>query len=196
MGKQLDQRNSMKAQSLQELATVFNTKGGIVFVLLIMWLFTLCGTVSFGIWIIAKGIDPQHTIVVTILGMLVSQAFGNVNGALFTAFKGEDPHPLSGTSTTYTKTLSHDLPSDELKTVHPIQPLPPKNPSSQASPTRSSPDFNMPSQAPDAIETQINIQTPKQENKSDFPGWKAPDSNNTVNSPPTFKAVIRPKADK
>ena len=184
----------MKAQGLQELVTVFNTKGGIVFVLLIMWFITLSGTVAFGIWVISKGIDPQHAIVITILGMLVSQAFGNVNGALFTAFKGEDPQPLSGMSSTYTKTLTHDLPSDASKTVHPIQPLPPKNPSSQASPTRSSPDFNVPTQAPDAIETQINIQTQEKTPKPDFPGWKAPVSN-SINSP-AFKAVIRPKADK
>ena len=190
----------MKAQGLQELATVFNTKGGIVFVLLFMWLFTLCGTVSFGIWIIAKGIDPQHTIVVTILGMLVSQAFGNVNGALFTAFKGEDPHPLSGTSTTYSKTLSHDLPSNAVNSAYPPNPLPPKNPSSQAPRTQGTPDLK-------AIETQINIQTPPEPEitpKPDFPGWKADPS--TVNKPSTvstpisstpttgFKIVIPPKS--
>lgn len=82
-------------QTLQNLATLFNTKGGVVVLLVFMWWFTLVGTVSFGIWVIAKGIDPQHTVVVTILGMLISQAFGNVNGSLFTMFKGEDPKPLN-----------------------------------------------------------------------------------------------------
>lgn len=82
-------------QTLQNLATLFNTKGGVVVLLVMMWWFTLMGTVSFGIWVIAKGIDPQHTVVVTILGMLISQAFGNVNGSLFTMFKGDDPKPLN-----------------------------------------------------------------------------------------------------
>ena len=91
-------------ETLQELATVFNTKGGIVLVLLVMWTGTLAGTVAFGIWVIAKGIDPQHAVVVTLLGMLVSQAFGNVNGALFTAFKGEDPKPTPGIQSVKTVT--------------------------------------------------------------------------------------------
>ena len=96
-------------ETLQELATVFNTKGGIVLVLLLMWWITLSGTVAFGIWVIAKGVDPQHTVVVTLLGMLVSQAFGNVNGALFTAFKGDDPKPPSGTEMHKTVTTREDV---------------------------------------------------------------------------------------
>jgi len=91
-------------ETLQDIATVFNTKGGIVLVLLVMWTGTLAGTMAFGIWVIAKGIDPQHAVVVTLLGMLVSQAFGNVNGALFTAFKGEDPKPSPGIQSVKTVT--------------------------------------------------------------------------------------------
>ena len=94
-------------QTLQNLATLFNTKGGVVVLLVMMWWFTLVGTVSFGIWVIAKGIDPQHTVVVTILGMLISQAFGNVNGSLFTMFKGDDPKPINPpvSSTRTTRTI-------------------------------------------------------------------------------------------
>lgn len=92
--------------TLQEVATIFNTKGGIILVLLMMWGVTLSGTVAFGIWVIAKGIDPQHAVVLTILGMLVSQAFGNVNGSLFTMLKGEDPAPRAGTSSAVTTSRS------------------------------------------------------------------------------------------
>jgi hypothetical protein len=98
--------------TLQDLATVFSTKGGIILVLLIMWWLTLSGTVAFGVWVIAKGIDPQHAVVVTLLGMLVSQAFGNVNGSLFTMFKGEDPRPLgtkTATSTTSSSSTTNTL---------------------------------------------------------------------------------------
>lgn len=84
-------------ETLQELATLFNTKGGIVILLVTMWWFTLVSTVCFGIWVIVKGVDPQHAVVVTILGMLISQAFGNVNGALFKTMTGEDPKMPSGT---------------------------------------------------------------------------------------------------
>jgi hypothetical protein len=91
--------NVPTVQDLQALATVFSTKGGFIFMLLIMWFSTLTITIAFGVWVIWKGIDPQHAVVVTILGMLVSQAFGNVNGALFTAFKGDDPKAPPGIST-------------------------------------------------------------------------------------------------
>lgn len=87
---------------VQALATVSNTKGGMVVILLGMWLFTLMITVLFCVWIIVKGVDPQHPVVTTLLGMLVAQAFGTVNGALFTAFKGEDPKPTPGTSVVVT----------------------------------------------------------------------------------------------
>jgi hypothetical protein len=101
-------------QTLQNLATLFNTKGGIIILLVMMWWCTLAGTVSFCVWVVAKGIDPQHPVVVMVLGMLISQAFGNVNGSLFTMFKGEDPKPpagMSSISTTSSSTTSTLVPS-------------------------------------------------------------------------------------
>jgi hypothetical protein len=97
--------NLPTVQDIQELATVFSTKGGFILALLVMWFVTLFGTVSFGIWVIVKGVDPQHAVVVTILGMLVSQAFGNVNGSLFTSFKGDDPKAPPGVTSETSRTV-------------------------------------------------------------------------------------------
>ena len=91
------------ATTVQGYATISNTKGGIILILLFLWLFTLILTVGFCIWVIVKGIDPQHAVVITLIGTLTGTAFGNVNGAFFKTMTGEDPKvplpPLPGQST-------------------------------------------------------------------------------------------------
>jgi len=77
--------------TLAELAALFNTKGGIIMFLWMAWLGTLTSTLGFGVWVIVKGVNPQHMVVTVLLGMLISQAFGNVNGALFKTMTGEEP---------------------------------------------------------------------------------------------------------
>jgi hypothetical protein len=101
-------------QDLQSAATMANTKGGVLLILLAMWIVTLGATLAFGIWIIHGHLDPQNAIVVTLMAMLVSQAFGNVNGAFFTAIKGEDPKPpivATQTDTTIKTTATTPLES-------------------------------------------------------------------------------------
>jgi hypothetical protein len=97
--------NLPTVQDIQELATVFSTKGGFILALLVMWFWLIIVAVSFGIWVISKGIDPQNAIVVTILAMLVSTAFGGVCGALFTAFKGDDPKAPPGVTSETSRTV-------------------------------------------------------------------------------------------
>lgn len=78
-------------EQLLQLSTLFNTKGGIIMSLWIAWVMTLLLTVGFGAWVIVRGVDPQHTVVTVIFGMLISQAFGGVCGVLFKTMTGEDP---------------------------------------------------------------------------------------------------------
>lgn len=77
---------------VQSYATVTNTPGGIILILLFLWLFTLTLTVAFCVWVIVKGVDPQHAVVITLIGTLTGTAFGNVNGAFFKTMTGQDPH--------------------------------------------------------------------------------------------------------
>lgn len=77
--------------NLQDLATLFNTKGGLIILLTIMWLFTLVGTVIFAVWILVRGIDPSNSVVVAMLALLTGTAFGNVNGAWLKTMTGEEP---------------------------------------------------------------------------------------------------------
>lgn len=76
---------------VQAFATISNTKGGIILILLSLWLFTLGITGAFSVWIIVRGVDPQHPVAITFLAMLTGTAFGNVNGALFKTMTGEEP---------------------------------------------------------------------------------------------------------
>lgn len=80
---------------IQSYATIANTKGGIILMLLALWVFTLLVISSFCIWIIIRGEDPQNAVVVTLLGTLIGTAFGTVNGAFFKTMTGEDPKPPS-----------------------------------------------------------------------------------------------------
>lgn len=80
--------------SLQELATLTNTKGGIIILLVFMWFFTLILTTGIALWAIVHGVDPQNGILILLFGMLSSGAWGNVNGALFKTMTGEDPKPI------------------------------------------------------------------------------------------------------
>jgi hypothetical protein len=95
-------------QTLQDIATMFNTKGGIVLLLVTMWFITLSTTVIFGVWVIVKGVDPQNAVTITIFGMLISQAFGNVNGALFKTMTGDDPKPIPTSTSTVTSVLTKE----------------------------------------------------------------------------------------
>ena len=87
-------RNTPTMESLNELATLTNTKGGIIILLLIMWFFTLTSTIAICLWAVVKGIDPQNGIIVLLLSNLFSGAWGNTNGALFKTMTGEDPKPI------------------------------------------------------------------------------------------------------
>jgi hypothetical protein len=82
---------ALSLDTLQGLAAIANSKGGLVVLMAFMWFFTLTGTTAFCIWVLVKGIDPQNGVLVTLLGMLVSGAFGTVNGALFRSMSGEEP---------------------------------------------------------------------------------------------------------
>jgi hypothetical protein len=107
---------------LQAYATIANTKGGIILSLLMLWVGTLLLTLGFGIWVISKGVDPQHAVVVTLLGMLYSGAFGGVTGALFKTMTGEDPKP-PGTVSTKSETSSSTVPDQkDLTPIVPPQP--------------------------------------------------------------------------
>lgn len=116
-------------ETLEGLASIFNTKGGIIMFLWLAWWITLYTTVAFGAWVIVKGIDPQHAVVVTILGMLVAQAFGNVNGALFKTMTGEEPRPPAGTSTTVQQTTTATVATPIVPTpTVPVTPIPAQQP--------------------------------------------------------------------
>lgn len=97
---------------LQSYATVTNTKGGIILILLSLWIGTLLLTLGFGTWIIIRGVDPQHATVITILAMLTGTAFGNVNGALFKTMTGEDPKPPTTEVVETKKTISTAEPQE------------------------------------------------------------------------------------
>jgi hypothetical protein len=109
-------------QDIQELATMCNTKGGIVLLLVTMWAFTLTIILIFSIWVIIKGIDPQNAIVVLVLGMMTSGAFGTINGALFRTMTGEDPKAPAGVSTETTSTKSTATTEVAAPTVQPAAP--------------------------------------------------------------------------
>lgn len=85
---------------VQNYATIANTAGGIILILLILWIGTLLLTVAFCVWVIIKGVDPQHAVVISLLGVLAGQAFGNVNGAFFKTMTGQEPKPLPPVSAT------------------------------------------------------------------------------------------------
>jgi len=87
---------------MQGYATITNTPGGLILILTLLFVLTLFSTLAFGVWIIARGIDPQNAVAITILGMLTSGAFGGVSGALFSQMKGQDPHPPNTTQSTST----------------------------------------------------------------------------------------------
>jgi hypothetical protein len=86
---------------VQSYATVANTPGGLILILLVLWIGTLAITVAFCVWVLVRGIDPQNGTVVLITGMLSSGAFSAVSGALFTRMTGQEPK-LPGTSSTST----------------------------------------------------------------------------------------------
>jgi len=99
--------------AIQDFSSIFNTKGGIIMLLTSLWILTLTLQVGLGVWVIIRGVDPQHTVVTVLFAMLSGQAFGNVNGALFKRMTGEEP---SRSSSTYTGPAPPPVP----------QPAPPK----------------------------------------------------------------------
>lgn len=86
--------------TMQGYATISNTPGGLILILTLLFILTLFLTIGFGVWIIARGVDPQNAVAITILGMLSSGAFGGVSGALFSQMKGQDPHGTAPTNPT------------------------------------------------------------------------------------------------
>ncbi len=91
---------------LEALASIFNTKGGIIMFLWFAWWMTLVMLIAFGVWVIVRGVDPQHAVVITVLGTLNGGAFFTVNGALLKTMTGEEPRPPAGTSTTVQQTTT------------------------------------------------------------------------------------------
>ncbi len=94
--------------TMQGYATITNTPGGLILILTSLFVLTLFLTIGFAVWIIARGIDPQNAVAITILGMLSSGAFGGVSGALFSQMKGQDPHPPNSTTSTVVSTVVAD----------------------------------------------------------------------------------------
>lgn len=82
---------------IQSYATIANTQGGMILILLMLFMSTFGITTVFCIWTLVRGIDPQNGIVILLTG-LFSGAIGAVSGALFTAMKGQEPKPPSATS--------------------------------------------------------------------------------------------------
>ena len=77
--------------TLADLCAMVNTKGGIIVLLTMMWFITLGGTAAICLWAIVHGVDPQNGILVVLLSVLTSGAWGNVNGALFKTMTGDEP---------------------------------------------------------------------------------------------------------
>lgn len=73
---------------LASYASIANTQGGMIMILLILFISVFAITTVFCIWCLVRGIDPQNGIVILLTG-LFSGAIGAVSGALFTAMKGE-----------------------------------------------------------------------------------------------------------
>jgi hypothetical protein len=88
---------------VQSYATIANTQGGMILILLILFISTFSITTVFCIWTLVRGIDPQNGIVILLTG-LFSGAIGAVSGALFTAMKGQEPKPPTVSSITHTDT--------------------------------------------------------------------------------------------
>jgi len=86
---------------VQNYATIANTQGGMVLILLSLFVGAFLLTTGFCVWALVRGIDPQNGIVILLTG-LFSGAIGAVSGALFTAMKGQEPKPAPGTSTVST----------------------------------------------------------------------------------------------
>lgn len=82
-----------------KIAPVFNSKGGIILLLTFMWFMTLGATVAICLWAIIHGVDPQNGVLIVLLSVLTSGAWGNVNGAWLKTMTGEDLKPVAGTTT-------------------------------------------------------------------------------------------------
>ncbi len=54
------QRRYPSVETIEGIAAIFNTKGGIIMFLWIAWWMTLLITIAFGMWVIIRGVDPQH----------------------------------------------------------------------------------------------------------------------------------------
>jgi hypothetical protein len=95
---------------------LLNSKGGIIFVLLILWIISFGVSIAFGWWIIVKGISPQNALVMVLISWLTGQAWGNANGALLKTMTGEEPAKQGSSSsistTTSTSTVVAPKPVD------------------------------------------------------------------------------------
>jgi hypothetical protein len=103
--------------AVQNYAQMANSPGGIILILLGLFVTVFAIVTVFVIWCLVRGIDPQNGLVILLTG-LFSGAIGAVSGALFTAMKGVEPHISTSTQeTTKTTTLTQEPP--------PVPPVPP-----------------------------------------------------------------------
>lgn len=78
--------------AVQRYATIANTPGGLIMILLLLFAGLMGAVMLFVVWAIVRNVDPQNGLVILLTGLL-SGAIGAVSGALFTAMKGQEPHP-------------------------------------------------------------------------------------------------------
>jgi hypothetical protein len=108
---------------IQSYATIANTQGGMILILLMLFISVFTMTTIFCIWTLVRGIDPQNGIVILLTG-LFSGAIGAVSGALFTAMKGQEPKPPVTTQSTVVETLSTAVPPVPEPPTPPVPPTP------------------------------------------------------------------------
>jgi hypothetical protein len=93
---------------LQGYATIANTQGGMILILLCLFGFVFVITLVFVWWCLLRGIDPQNGLVIMITG-LTAGSVGAFSGALLGAMKGQDPKP-PGTVTTKSEASTSTVP--------------------------------------------------------------------------------------
>jgi len=85
-------------QSLMSFIALLNSKGGLIFVLLILWIVSFAASITLGLWALIKGVSPQNAILMMLLSWVTGQAWGNINGALLKTMTGEQPPITTSTS--------------------------------------------------------------------------------------------------
>lgn len=80
--------------TLSSFMALLNSKGGLIFVLLILWIISFTASIALGLWALVKGVSPENAILMMLLSWVTGQAWGNINGALLKTMTGEQP-PLT-----------------------------------------------------------------------------------------------------